>query len=116
MLMMMRSDKNITKSPYLNFTSLRGTKVFVPAKKTTSTTTQTTSTETQFLENLNKKYQFSAGYTAGESDIGVKYLQYFLKSQKYFTGTINGINTSATIAALFQFQLNNNIITDKNDT
>ena len=116
MLMMMRSDKNITKSPYLNFTSLRGTKVFIPAKKTTSTTTQTTSTETQFLQNLNKNYQFSAGYTAGDSDIGVKYLQYFLKSQKYFTGTINGINTSATIAALFQFQLNNSIITDKNDT
>ena len=111
MLMMLRGDKATKKSNYTNFTSLRWTKIFVPNETQTTTTTETT-----FIKSINKNYQFSVGYTAGETDVGIKYLQYFLKTQKYFTGTINGINSSATVDALFQFQLDKKIITNKNDT
>jgi len=46
----------------------------------------------------------------------VKYLQYFLKAKKYYTGSINGTNTQATLDALFQFQLDYSIVADENDT
>lgn len=118
MLMMMRADQDITKSSYTKFTSARGTKIFVANTWSTTSTTgsQFTTAELSFIQNINKNYQFNEGYTAGDADIGIKYLQYFLKSQKIYTGTINGINGTTTISALFQYQLDNNIIKDKNDT
>jgi len=118
MLMMMRADKNITKSIYTSFTSPRWTSIFVPNSSTTTTTStsQFTTTELDFIKNINKSYQFSAGYTAGQADAGVKYLQYFLKAQKYYMGSINGTNTQATIDALFKFQIDNNIVTEETDT
>jgi hypothetical protein len=39
-----------------------------------------------------------------------------LKAQKYYTGAINGTNATATVSALFQYQINNWIVNDKNDT
>lgn len=117
MLMMMRADQKITKSTYLNFTSLRGQKIFVPNTTTTATTTNTqfTQTEMDFIKNINKNYQFTEGYTLGQASAGVKYLQYFLKAKKYYTGSINGINTTATVDALYQFQFDNNIVNTPND-
>ena len=127
MLMMMRSDKNLIKSPYLNFNYSRWTSVTIPiinpiiapiiptTTSTTSSTSQFTATELDFIKNINKNYQFTIGYTAGESDAGVKYLQYILKAQKYYTESINGTNTKATMEALFKWQSDNNIITNKDD-
>lgn len=127
MLMMMRSDKNIIKSPYLNFTSLRWTNTFAPTythtinNTTTSTNTdnillsQYNETEIKFINNINTGYQFTKWYTAGQIDIGIKYLQYFLKTKTYYTGTINGINTTTTIAALYTFQLDNHIVNKETD-
>jgi peptidoglycan hydrolase-like protein with peptidoglycan-binding domain len=109
MLMMMRADNNITKSTYLNFTSLRWTKIFVPSTGTTITS-QFTATELAFIRNINKNFQFTGWYSAGQSSAGVKYLQYILKAKKYYTGSIDGINTQATVNALFQRQKDNNII------
>lgn len=82
MLMMLRGDRAIKKSKYLSFNSLRGTKIFVPIT-TTKTTTNSTGTQTTFT--INKSYQFTEGYTAGKTSIGVKYLQYFLKAKGYYT-------------------------------
>ena len=119
MLMMMRADKNIIKSQYLNFTSLRWTNVFVPIYSTITPTTapsQFTTIELDFIKNINKAYQFAEWYTARQTNAGVKYLQYFLKAQKYYTGSIDGINTQSTVDALFQYQLANTIVTNINDT
>lgn len=85
MLMMMRADQKLTKSRYTHFTSLRGQKIFVPNTAPTKTGSQFTEAEMSFIRNINKEYQFTKGYLAGESDIGVKYLQYFLKSKGYYT-------------------------------
>ncbi len=115
MLMMMRADKNITKSSYLTFTSLRWTQTFVPNTTTTTNSSQFTQTELTFIKNINKSYQFTEGYTAGQASAGVKYLQYFLKAKKIYTGSINGINTTATLQALFQWQSDNSIVSDQND-
>ena len=115
MLMMMRADQKLSKSIYLNFTSLRWTKIFVP-NTSVAPVSQFTATELDFIKNINKNYQFTEGYTAGQTNAGVKYLQYFLKAKKIYTGSINGTNTQATLDALFQFQLTNTIVADKNDT
>lgn len=115
MLMMMRADSTTTKSNYLKFTPLRWSKIFVPKTTTVTTNSSFTTAELDFIKSINKSYQFSVGYTAGESDIWVKYLQYFLKTKKYYTWAINGINTTATVAALFQFQLDKGIVDDEND-
>jgi len=115
LLMMMRADRNIIKSTYLNFTSLRWTTSFVPNTAPTSTS-QFSTTEIDFIKNIKKDYQFTEGYTVGQSNAGVKYLQYFLKAKKYYTGSINGTNTQATVDGLFQFQLDNEIVADIHDT
>lgn len=116
MLMMMRADQKITKSSYSTFTSLRWSKVFVPAKTTKKPeNSQFTQTELNFIENINKNYQFNAGYTVGQNDIGVKYLQYILKSKQYYTWAINGTNTNPTVTALFNFQSDNNIVDTSTD-
>ncbi len=117
MLMMMRADQKITKSSYSTFTSLRWSKVFVPAKTATKTpeNSQFTQAELNFIETINKNYQFNAGYTVGQNDIGVKYLQYILKSKQYYTWTINGTNTNPTVTALFNFQSDNNIVDTSTD-
>ncbi len=129
MLMMMRADQKVTKSQYLNFTSLRGQKIFIPNKTTntttqttTNTTTPTTTTSSQFsqmeldfMQHINKEYQFTEGYKLGQISIGVKYLQYFLKAKKYYTWSINGINNTSTVEALFRFQVDNGIVETPED-
>ncbi len=128
MLMMMRADQKLKKSKYSNFESLRGKKVFVPNKKTSSTMTWTSQTnvntnittekysesEKEFIRTANKTYQFYEWYTAWQSNIWVRYLQYFLKENNYYTGEINGINTISTVAGLLDFQLKRQILADPN--
>lgn len=117
MLMMMRADQKLMKSSYSTFTSLRWSKIFVPGKTITVTpwSSQFTETELDFIKNLNKEYQFNAWYTVWESDLGVKYLQYVLKSKGYYTWAINGINTNDTVTALYEFQFDNNIVDKATD-
>jgi len=118
MLMMMRSDQKLFKSKYSDFTSLRGSSTFVSSTtNTTSTTTtpQFTAAELDFIKNINKDYQFTEGYTVGQSNPGVRYLQYFLKTKKYYDGTINGVNNTATVSALFKFQFDNGIVNKESD-
>lgn len=116
MLMMMRADQKLIKSSYNNFISLRGSKIFVPNTwNTTNTSSQFTQVELDFIKNINKAYQFTEGYTLWQNNAGVKYLQYFLKAKTYYTWTINGVNNSTTVAALFQFQFDNNIVDNETD-
>ena len=100
MLMLMRSDTNTPQSPYL---SSNTTGIIVPV---ISYTTE----EQNFINTLNKDFQFIFWYKAWTWDIGIKYLQYFLKENGYFTETINGKNTNATITSLFNRQKDQNII------
>jgi len=116
MMMMMRADQKLKKSPYTNFSSLRGSSVFVANKTTTAQTTPINTTEEQnFIKNIDKNFQFSEGYIIGQNNPGVKYLQYFLKTKTYYTGNINGINNATTVAALFKFQFDNNIVKKESD-
>jgi hypothetical protein len=113
---MMRADQKLIKSSYNNFISLRGSKIFVPNTwNTTNTSSQFTQVELDFIKNINKAYQFTEGYTLWQNNAGVKYLQYFLKAKTYYTWTINGVNNSTTVAALFQFQFDNNIVDNETD-
>lgn len=116
MLMMMRADQKLTKSIYSNFTSIRWTNIFVPTTNTTVITNTTyTAEELDFIAKTNKTFQFTEGYILWESSNEIKYLQYLLKDQKYYTWTINGINNVATVAALFKFQFDNNIVKNETD-
>jgi peptidoglycan hydrolase-like protein with peptidoglycan-binding domain len=46
----------------------------------------------------------------------VRILQYVLKAKGYYTGELNGINTKETVYALYQFQMENMLISGPNDT
>jgi hypothetical protein len=82
---------------------------------TIQTSITRTDTEQSFINKINKDYQFYAGFKRDAADISIKYLQYFLKSQGFYQETINGINTEATITALFEWQKTKNILTDPTD-
>ncbi len=85
------------------------------AQLTTQTDITRTDAEKAFISKINKNYQFTVGFKRNASDVSIKYLQYFLKSQGFYQGIINGTNTESTITALFEWQKANNIITDSSD-
>ncbi len=74
-----------------------------------------TESEQSFIQKINKTYQFTVGFKKNATDVSIKYLQYFLKSQGFYQGIINGTNTESTITALFEWQKANNILTDATD-
>jgi hypothetical protein len=106
MLMLMRADANGIKSSYLNLTWHWAWNILTPVVLEISYT----AAEQKFINTLDKGFQFIFWYMPWSSDIGIKYLQYFLKANGYFTGVINGINTNATVASLFNRQKDKNIV------
>lgn len=127
MLMMMRTDQKIMKSKYSNFESLWWKKIFVPSSGTSNNTSNTWKNEIQnenkekysasdkeFIKNTNKEYEFYEWYTLWQSNVWIKYLQYFLKENDFYTGDISGIYSRATVDALLEFQLKNKIIDNEN--
>ena len=126
MLTMMRADQKLKQSKYSKFESLWNKKIFVPAKtKATKPSTNNnaenkitekySSSDKEFINWTNKNYQFYEWYTIWQSKLWVKYLQYFLKEQDYYTWSIDWINNTATVSALLEFQLKHKLITDSND-
>lgn len=126
MLTMMRADQKLKQSKYSKFESLWNKKIFVPAKtKATKPSTNNnaenkitekySSSDKEFINRTNKNYQFYEWYTIWQSKLWVKYLQYFLKEQDYYTWSIDWINNTATVSALLEFQLKHKLITDSND-
>lgn len=115
----MRADQWIVKSSYTNFESLRWKKIFIEKKVPVVINTEDeeyNATDLEFINNKNSNYQFYEWYTAWASNLWIKYLQYFLKNNKYYTWTIHGTNNIATIDALLLFQLDKNIISDENNS
>lgn len=51
---------------------------------TTQTDITRTDAEKAFISKINKNYQFSVGFKRDASDVSIKYLQYFLKSQGFY--------------------------------
>jgi hypothetical protein len=82
---------------------------------TTQTDITRTDAEKAFISKINKNYQFTVGFKRDASDVSIKYLQYFLKSQGFYQGIINGTNTESTITALFEWQKANNVLSDPSD-
>ena len=126
MLTMMRADQKLKQSKYSKFESLWNKKIFVPAKtKATKPSTNNnaenkitekySSSDKEFINWTIKNYQFYEWYTIWQSKLWVKYLQYFLKEQDYYTWSIDWINNTATVSALLEFQLKHKLITDSND-
>ena len=97
MLMLMRSDTKVLNTTWFILTPVVPEINYTPA-------------EQYFINTLNKNFQFIFWYHVWASDIGIKYLQYFLKENGYFTETINGKNTNTTITSLFNRQKDQNIV------
>ena len=103
-------------------TSILPTPVKAPTTNTESwlstwtiTNTQRTAAEQKFISSMKTNFQFTEGYKRGTTNTAIKYLQYFLKINNYYTGPINGSNNDATTKGLFARQAANNLITDSND-
>lgn len=81
-----------------------------PQKETSS---QVSSESQPTSNSAGVKTIFTQPFKKGQYHEQIKALQTFLKNQGYYQGEINGVNTQATIQALYQFQLKKGIITGK---
>lgn len=58
-------------------------------------------------------YTFTKTYNKGVYALELTYLQQFLKAQGLYAGEINGLYDTKTIEAVYQFQLQEGVVTGK---
>jgi peptidoglycan hydrolase-like protein with peptidoglycan-binding domain len=79
---------------------------------------QGTSPETEPVETPTPvvswtPYTFTKSYPKGTYAVELKYLQEFLTAQKLYDGAINGVYDTKTIEAVYQYQLQEGVVTGK---